>query len=108
MLLLHDCVSVACDQCRDRPGGPEFEQHWPTAAAALDAIGVLGWYVTEDGRRVWCPTCGPVLSCEAEGHELGEWRVCGCCAAVQYRECSRCGLHESRPNTPAELGTAVA
>ncbi|HEX2301782.1 MAG TPA: hypothetical protein VHH34_25310 [Pseudonocardiaceae bacterium] len=108
MLQRHHCVSVACDQCGHRPGGPEFEQHWPTATAALEAVIALGWYVAEDGHRVWCPDCGPVLVCEAEGHELSQWQACLCCSAVQYRHCSRCGLHESRPTTPVELAQAVA
>lgn len=102
MLLRRTCVSVACDQCLDRPDGPESsERHWPTEAAALEAVAAVGWYVREDGGRVVCPNCIPVLVCEATGHEFTPWHLCGCGCRIAYRDCDRCGLEESRP-TPLD------
>ena len=113
---LHTCVSVHCDQCGDALGDPGFEAHYPTEDAALDAAASDGWRVGPGGR-LWCSACGPVLTCEAEGHELTQW--CPVLiterhelltpsdpAAVmaqrqpvsrEYRYCRRCCLHESRP-----------
>jgi hypothetical protein len=102
MLLRHTCLSVACDQCLDHPDQPGPHRHWPTEAAALDAVTALGWYVSEDGGRLLCPTCAPVLTCEAQGHEFTAWHRCGCSSQIAYRDCGRCGLEESRP-TPPEL-----
>jgi len=101
MLLLRICVSVACDQCLEGPGGPGSERHWPTGAAALAAVTAVGWYVREDGGRVVCPACAPVLTCEATGHEFTGWYLCGCGCQIAYRDCDRCGLEESR-TTPLD------
>ena len=100
MLQVHTCVSVHCAQCGEGVGGPEFEAHYPSEAAALDAAQAQGWLV-DPGERWWCSACGPVLTCEVEGHEFTEWRhprtKQGVLGGTQYRHCRRCCLHESRP-----------
>jgi hypothetical protein len=53
MLQVHTCVSVHCGQCGDALRGPEFEAHYPTEVAALDAAAAEGWLVGRDGR-LWC------------------------------------------------------
>ena len=100
MIQVHTCVSVHCAQCGDSLGGPGFEAHYPSEAAALDAAQAEGWLVGP-GERWWCSACGPVLICEVEGHEFTEWRhprtkqeLFG---GTQYRHCHRCCLHEFRP-----------
>ncbi len=114
MLQVHACVSVHCHQCGDGLGGPAFEAHYPSEAAALDMVAAQGWRVGPGGR-LWCSACGPVLTCELEGHEFIPWRrapnddaqvlsggevgggetVGG--DAGEYRYCRRCCVHESRP-----------
>jgi hypothetical protein len=118
MIQVHTCVSVHCAQCGDSPGGPGFEAHYPTETAALDAAAEQGWLVGPGGRR-WCSACGPVLTCEIDGHEFTPWRVVLVCVdelrdlvtptprqtvselwhpgVREYRYCLRCCLHESRP-----------
>lgn len=113
MVRLHHCVSVTCDQCGDPHPG-----HFPTEDTALDVVAGCGWYVREDGL-VWCPACGPVLTCETDGHEFTDWQrptpvsgrqaggLCACdphgpthrvgsaqCVR-RFRYCRRCCLHES-------------
>jgi hypothetical protein len=61
MLQTHICVSVHCGQCGDRPNGLESEGHWPTEAAALDAVLADGWQIETSGQLL-CPECGPILS----------------------------------------------
>jgi hypothetical protein len=115
MLQVHTCVSVACDQCGDTLGGPTCEAHYPTEDAVLDAAAAQGWRVGPDGR-LWCSACGPVLTCEAQGHQFIPWRpvLLDTCqelatrpghatamadehpASREYRYCRRCCLHESR------------
>ncbi|MGH3427913.1 MAG: hypothetical protein ACRDQZ_10170, partial [Mycobacteriales bacterium] len=117
MLQVHTCVSIHCDQCGDALGDPGFEAHHPTEDAALDAAAAQGWRVGPGGR-LWCSACGPVLTCEAEGHEFTEWRAVLLCVEEfpevltgtehtaasapghhldhEYRHCRRCCLHESR------------
>jgi hypothetical protein len=116
MVQVRTCVSVHCDQCGDALGGPEFEAHYPTEDAALDAAAAQGWRVGPGGR-LWCSACGPVLTCAVEGHEFTEWRAVllddyqelvtrlghdvaatagGHPARREYRYCRRCCLHESR------------
>ena len=112
MVQVHTCVS---DQCGDALGGPGFETHYPTEDAALDAAAAEGWRLGPGGR-LWCSACGPVLTCEAQGHEFTPWcpLLLDECqelvthsdqAAVtgggqpgsrEYRDCRRCCLHESR------------
>jgi hypothetical protein len=92
MLQVHTCVSVHCDQCRGSLGGPRFEAHFATEDAALDAAAAEGWLVGPGGR-LWCSACGPILTCEAEGHEFSPWRL----PLSEYRHCRRCCLEESRP-----------
>jgi hypothetical protein len=98
MVQVHACVSVHCGQCGNALGSPGFEAHYPTEAAALDAADAGGWLV--DRGRLWCSACGPVLTCEAEGHEFSEWRrpvvAHGRPANSEYRHCRRCCLDESR------------
>ncbi len=119
MLQVHTCVSVHCDQCGDTPGNPGFDAHYPTETAALDAAAAQGWQVGPGGR-LWCSACGPVLTCEIDGHEFTPWRAVlvsidkfherhagtGHAATPaqghpvvgrEYRYCRRCCLHESRP-----------
>jgi hypothetical protein len=100
MLQVHSCVSVHCDQCRSSLGGPGFEAHFATEDAALDAAVAEGWLVGPGGR-LWCSACGPILTCEAEGHEFSPWRLPvvsgGRLALSEYRHCRRCCLEESRP-----------
>ncbi len=100
MVQVHTCVSVHCDQCGDSLGSAGFETHYPTEDAALDAAATEGWRVGPGGR-LWCSACGPVLRCEAEGHEFSAWRhpitPDGHPAGSEYRHCWRCCLHESRP-----------
>lgn len=100
MLQVHTCVSVHCDQCRGSLGGPGFEAHFATEDAALDAAAAEGWLVGPGGR-LWCSACGPILTCEAEGHEFSPWRLPvvsgGRLALSEYRHCRRCCLEESRP-----------
>ncbi|MGH3755837.1 MAG: hypothetical protein ACRDRP_24765, partial [Pseudonocardiaceae bacterium] len=87
--------------------------------AALDAAAAQGWQVGPGGR-LWCSACGPVLTCEIDGHEFTPWRAVlvsidkfherhagtGHAATPaqghpvvgrEYRYCRRCCLHESRP-----------
>lgn len=75
MLQGHTCVSVHCDQCGDSLGAPAFEAHYPSEDAALDAAATEGWRISPDGRRWYCSACGPVLTCEAQGHEFTPWRA---------------------------------
>ena len=100
MIQVHTCVSVHCDQCGDSLGSPAFEAHFATEDAALDAAAAEGWLVGPSGR-LWCSACGPVLTCEAEGHEFNPWRrliLSGRRPVLrEYRYCQRCCLHESRP-----------
>jgi hypothetical protein len=95
MVQVHTCVSVHCGQCGTSPAGLGFEAHYPTETAALDAASAAGWVVGPDGR-LWCSACGPVLTCEADGHQFSPWfparRDTGTSA---YRYCRRCCLHES-------------
>jgi hypothetical protein len=99
MVQVHTCVSIHCDQCGDAIGSPGFEAHYPTEDAASDAAAAEGWLVSRGGR-LWCSACGPVLTCEAEGHEFSEWRrpvtANGHPASSEYRHCRRCCLDESR------------
>ena len=98
MVQVHTCVSVHCGQCGASPAGFGFEAHYPTETAALDAAAAAGW-VVGPGGRLWCSACGPVLECEADGHQFSPWlparRDAG--AGREYRYCRRCCLHESRP-----------
>ncbi|MGH3852166.1 MAG: hypothetical protein ACRDR6_01430 [Pseudonocardiaceae bacterium] len=114
MVRVHTCVSVHCDQCGDALGDPGFEAHYPTEDTALDAAAAQGWRVGPGGR-LWCSACGPVLTCEAQGHEFTEWcpsliterrepfpdldpaSEVGRPVGREYRYCQRCCLHESRP-----------
>jgi hypothetical protein len=99
MIQVHTCVSVHCDQCGNALGSPWRKAHYPTEDAALDAAAAEGWLVGP-GDRLWCSACGPVLTCEAEGHEFSEWRhpviANGNPASSEYRHCRRCCLDESR------------
>ena len=100
MVQMHTCVSVHCHQCGDALGSPGFEAHYPTEDAALDAAADEGWLVGPGGR-LWCSACGPVLSCEAEGHQFSAWRHPSTpdgehVGSREYRHCRRCCLHESR------------
>jgi hypothetical protein len=107
MLQVHTCVSVHCDQCGNSPDGPGFEAHWPTENAALDAAAAGGWLVGPGGR-LWCSACGPVLTCQAHGHEFSQWRrpstPDGHPADSEYRHCRRCCLHDSRTASTDVLG----
>ncbi|MBV8540293.1 MAG: hypothetical protein JO364_19605 [Pseudonocardiales bacterium] len=116
MVQVHTCVSVRCDQCGDTLGVPGFEAHYPSEDVALDAAAAEGWLVGPGGR-LWCSACGPVLTCEAEGHEFTQWHpvliderqeplthpdpaavtAAGQPVSREYRYCWRCCLHESRP-----------
>jgi hypothetical protein len=102
MVQVHTCVSVHCGQCGDALGSLGFEVHYPTETAALDAVAAAGWVVGPGGRLA-CSTCGPVLECEADGHQFGPWlparRDAG--TGSEYRYCRRCCLHESRALTLA-------
>ena len=101
MVQVHTCVSVHCDQCAQALGSPGFEAHYATENSALDAASAEGW-MTDPGGRLWCSACGPVLTCEAEGHQFSEWhhpqgdRNSGLLGGSAYRYCRRCCLHESR------------
>jgi hypothetical protein len=100
MVQVHTCVSVHCDQCGDSLGSPAFEMHFATKDAALDAAAAEGWLIGPGGR-LWCSACGPVLTCEAEGHEFSPWRLPvipgGRLALSEFRHCRRCCLEESCP-----------
>jgi hypothetical protein len=100
MVQVHTCVSVHCGQCGLSPAGLGFEAHYPTEAAALDAASAAGW-VVGPGGQLWCSACGPVLTCEADGHQFSPWRQAeterGLLGGNEYRHCRRCCLHESRP-----------
>jgi hypothetical protein len=98
MVQVHTCVSVHCGQCGASPAGLGFEAHYPTETAALDAAAAAGW-VVGPGGRLWCSACGPVLECEADGHQFSPWLSArrDACAGREYRYCRRCCLHESRP-----------
>jgi hypothetical protein len=102
MVQVHTCVSVHCDQCGQALGSPGFEAHYPTEDAALDAAEAADWVVGPAGR-LWCSCCGPVLTCEAEGHEFTVWQpgsnAEGQLVGREYRYCRRCCLHESRAPT---------
>jgi hypothetical protein len=100
MVRVHACVSVHCDQCKRPLESPTFQAHFATEDAALDAATAEGWLVGPGGR-LWCSACGPVLTCEAEGHEFSPWRLPvisrGRFALSEFRHCRRCCLEESRP-----------
>lgn len=118
MIRRHQCVSLHCDQCAQPPEGPDFGVHFPDEMTALEMAVAQGWRASADGR-LFCSACGPILACEAEGHEFTPWHRpdqqdqtqgfrCGCDprAAVhplgsqqctrEFRYCQRCCLHESR------------
>jgi len=120
MVQAHACVSVHCHQCGDTPAGPGFDAHYPSEDAALEAVAVAGWVLATDGRLL-CSCCGPVLVCEAVGHDFTAWHRpapstghgpqmahCGCDPRGrvhrvgsaecwrEFRYCRRCCLHESR------------
>jgi hypothetical protein len=78
MLQGHACVSVHCDQCGDSLGAPEFQAHYPSEDAALGAAATDGWRLSPDGR-LYCSECGPVLTCEAQGHKFTPWRAVLAC-----------------------------
>lgn len=104
MVRRHRCVSVHCHQCTDTPTSPMVEAHYPDETTALDAAMAAGWVVAPDGRLL-CSACGPVLVCEAEGHEFTDWQ-----SAVPgrvFRYCARCCLHESRPHPTADSAEAA-
>ncbi|MGH3998508.1 MAG: hypothetical protein ACRDTJ_13725, partial [Pseudonocardiaceae bacterium] len=108
----HTCVSVHCDQCGDSLVGHEFEAHYLTEGAAFDATPAESWLVSPGGR-LWCSACAPVLTCEAEGHELSEWRHPATAerrpVLSEYRHCRRCCRYESRPALTARgLGKSSA
>ena len=107
MLQVQTCVSVHCHHCGDALGEPGFEAHYPSEDAALDAAAAQGWRIGP-GDRLWCSACGPVLSCEAEGHEFTPWRYPALLgprpALSEYRHCSRCFLVESRPAVVDRVG----
>jgi hypothetical protein len=120
MVQVHTCVSVHCDQCGDTLGGPEFQAHYPTEDAALDAAATQGWQVGPGGR-LWCSACGPVLTCEAEGHQFTKWcpllindyqelvtrlghDVAATAGGHPARREYRCCLHESRTALGVVLG----
>jgi len=84
MIQGHACVSVQCDQCGDSLGAPEFQAHYPREDAALDAAIAQGWRLSPDGHRVYCSACGPVLTCEAWGHEFTSWRTVLACQDELY------------------------
>jgi hypothetical protein len=100
MIQVRTCASVHCDQCGDSLGSPGVEEHFATEDAALNTAAAEGWLVGPGGR-LWCSTCGPVLTCEAEGHEFSPWRwpviSSGQLAWSEFRHCRRCCLEESRP-----------
>lgn len=100
MVQVHTCVNVHCDQCADSLGSPGLEVHFATVDAALDAAIAEGWLVGPGGR-LWCSACGPVLTCEAEGHDFSPWRRAADSGqrsvAREHRICLRCGLYESHP-----------
>jgi hypothetical protein len=73
MVQVHTCVSVHCGQCGDSLGGSGFEARYPSEDAALDAAAAQGWLVGPGGQ-LWCSACGPVLTCQEQGHEFTEWR----------------------------------
>lgn len=98
MLQLRTYVILRCDQCGDSPSS---QARYATEDAALDAAAAEGWRIATDAR-LWCSACATVLTCEAEGHEFGPWRLPitsdGQLALSQYRHCQRCCLVDSRPN----------
>jgi hypothetical protein len=102
MVQVHTCVSVHCDQCRQALGSPGFEVHYPTEDVALDAAMAAGWLIGP-GERLWCSACGPVLTCEAEGHQFSTWNPAlnpdEQQAGREYRYCRRCCLHESHQSS---------
>jgi hypothetical protein len=93
MVQVHTCVSLWCDQCGMPLGSPEFEGHYPTEDAALEAATTAGW--VSDRGRWWCSCCAPILTCEAQGHEFTPWQP-GARPKRAYRYCRRGCLHESR------------
>jgi len=98
MVQVHTCASVHCDQCGDSLGSPGVEAYYPTEDAALDPVAAAGW-LAGPGGRLWCSACGPVLTCEADGHQFSPWCRAADSAqrrAREHRICLRCGLHESR------------
>lgn len=101
MVQVRTCVSVHCDQCKRSLGSPAFEAHFATEDAALDAAAADSWLVGPGGR-LWCSACGPILTCEAEGHEFSPWQLPvisgGPLASSEFRHCRRCCLEESRPS----------
>lgn len=104
MVQVHTCVSVQCDQCGMPLGGPDFEAHYPTEDAALDAAEHAGW-VCGPGGRWWCSCCGPVLTCETQGHQFIGWQLAGDQPGRQYRYCRRCCVHESRTTSALVAST---
>src|SRR5215467_5867550 len=70
---VHTCVIIQCAQCDQPLGSPEFEAHYPSEDAAVAAAEAAGW-VDGPGGCWWCSACGPVLECQAQGHEFTDWR----------------------------------
>ena len=107
MIQVHTCVSVHCDQCGDALGSPEFEAHYRTERAALNAATTERWRPGPGGRLL-CSACAPILTCEAQGHESSAWRHPvlpeGLVAVSEYRHCWRCCELESRPATHNRRG----
>lgn len=126
MVQVHTCVSVHCDQCGDSLGSPGCEAHYATEIAALDAATGQGWLIGP-GSRWYCSACGPVLTCEAEGHVFTPWRLVlprdeesrelaelaampegstelarARSVSREYRYCQRCCLHESHQDHSRE------
>lgn len=97
MVQVHTCVSVHCGQCGASPAGLGFQAHYPTEDAALDAAAAAAW-VVGPGGQLWCSACGPVLTCEADGHQFSEWlpALRDADTGSEYPYCRRCCLHESR------------
>lgn len=110
MVQVHTCVSIHCHQCAQPLGAPEFEAHYPTETAALDAAQTAGW-LPGPGETWWCSACGPVLVCEAEGHQFTPWKPADAAESRwvgrEYRYCSRCCLHESRTHHDVTLPPSV-
>ncbi|MFI6026369.1 hypothetical protein [Amycolatopsis magusensis] len=104
------CFLVACRTCNGAfDEESEGVYHFPSIAAAADALTDAGWWLTQDG--VQCDMCAAKESCARYGHAWEPWRLCRCGGRIpvhfvqmDVRHCVSCQAHEERPATACAEG----